>query len=267
MSRYIRSGEALLDQAEGVRKQLAALPETAGPRPLAAFAIEEAWARDFRRWYESVGRGLYRYLHDQFLDVLPILANGLPPDTGKPRHHIGVDNGEEWLGVTVDELKTFQNALGVKRSVAAVAPTAARFEELHASGLVDEDVIVDHVKEMVAPRTPRQLANAIAAAKELTEATLRAALDRLDQTYSHRDGLPMLMTRWRDAVRALAPPGPEGAPSLDAALAAIGDLCRSSRDGGMSTVAGTAAPRILPVLRLAMRGSLQTPPRRAFVSS
>lgn len=85
-------------------------------------------------------------------------------------------------------------------------------------------VVADHEKDMRAPRTPKQLANAIGAAKELTEATLRAALDRLAQSYRVSDSLPTLMRKWRDAVGKLAPPDPLGADALDKALVALANL-------------------------------------------
>jgi hypothetical protein len=48
---------------------------------------------------------------------------------------------------------------------------------------------------MLSPRTPRQLADAVGSAKELTEATLRAALDRLEVTYRSGDDRPTLMKK------------------------------------------------------------------------
>lgn len=104
---------------------------------------------------------------------------GLPPDDGKPRHTVALANGVAWLKEALKQLRELQAALGTRRGVVKAAPLAARFEELHASGLVGDQVIGDHAKEMLAPRTPKQLYSAIGSAKELAEATLRAALDRL----------------------------------------------------------------------------------------
>jgi hypothetical protein len=59
---------------------------------------------------------------------------------------------------------------------------------------------------MLSPRTARQLSNAIGSAKELTEATLRASLDRLGQTYTKSDDLGTLMRKWRVAVADKASP-------------------------------------------------------------
>jgi hypothetical protein len=112
----------------------------------------------------------------------------------------------------------------VRRGVATTAPAPARFEELHASGLVGEKVIDDHAREMLSPHTPKQLYNAIGSAKELTEATLRAALDRLGESHRQRDDLPILMKKWRRAIGTLAPPGSEGEATLDKAQAALANL-------------------------------------------
>lgn len=220
---YINRGEDLLDQAIGVRKQVAA-EEARQPKSLIAFAIEADWAKDVRRWFINARYRLERYLQDQMEEYLPVLTLGLPPDTGKPRHWIGLDNGEPWLRNAVEELREFRGVLGVRRNVAEVGPAPARFEELHASGLVAANVINDRAKEMLAPHTPRQLYNAIGSAKALTEATLRAALERLGEPYKNRDDLPALMKKWRAAVGKLAPPDPEGEATLDLAHNALANL-------------------------------------------
>lgn len=218
MTRLIKGAEELLDQAVGTRNRIAADPES-----VMALALEMAWVKDVRRWFGTAGPTMGRYLQEQH-DILPVIANGLPPDTGKPRHRIGLENGEPWLRKALEELRALQVVLGVRRGVATAAPAPARFEELHASGLVAEKVINDHAKEMRSPRTPRQLHNAIGSAKELTEATLRAALDRLEESYGRSDDLPSLMKRWRKAVGRLAPPDPEGEAMLDKAQAALANL-------------------------------------------
>src|SRR5262249_25546051 len=137
LRRYISSAEDLLDQVAGVRKRVAA----AAARPMWAYGIEEEWTKDFRRWFRTAQRGVAPYLQEQCEDVLPTLAYGLPPDDGKPRHAIGLDNGEPWLRHAVEELQGLQAALGVRRDVATALPAPARFQELHSSGLVAEKVI------------------------------------------------------------------------------------------------------------------------------
>lgn len=189
-----------------------------------ALLIESEWADQVRRWFNTARRGMGRYLQDQLEEVMPVLALGLPPPTGKPRHGVGLDNGEPWLREALEELQALQAALGVRRGVAKTAPAPARLEELHASGLVAEKVIDDHAKEMLSPRTPKQIYDAIGSAKELTEATLRAALERLGEPYGSGNDLPRLMKKWRKAVGELAPPDPAGRETLDKAQAALANL-------------------------------------------
>lgn len=222
VARYIASGDELLDQAVGVRRRLEAEADR-DSHSLAKFVIEDQWASALRRWARNAQRGLGPYLQDQTA-VLAAIAWGLPPETGKPRHHIDLDRGEDWLTRALEELRTFQAMLGVRRNVAAVAPAPARFEELHASGLIDAPVIDGYAKSMLAPNTPKQLLDAIGAAKELTEAVLRASLARLDVKYGKTDDLPKLMKLWRSAVGTIAPPDPSGVGHLDRAQAALGNL-------------------------------------------
>jgi hypothetical protein len=222
LTRYVGKADELIAQATGARKRIeAASDHPAGE--IFAIAIEDEWAYDFRRWFKTARNGVAKYLQDEFPDALPILAAGLPPASGKPRHAVGLDNGEPWLREARDELAELRAQLGVRRDVAKPEPPG-RFAELLASGLVEPAVIDDYANEMRAPRTPRQLANAIGAAKELMEATLRAALDRLGESYGRRDDLQALMRKWRGATAATAPPDPRGQDSLDKAEAGLSTL-------------------------------------------
>jgi hypothetical protein len=109
LTRSIRSGEELLAQVEGTRNRMKLVDESD------ALVIDQGWERDFRRWFNATGRSLAKYLQDQLAE-LPLLSDGLPPDDGKPRHSIGIENGEEWLSKTLDEL----------RALAAEFPPLAR---------------------------------------------------------------------------------------------------------------------------------------------
>jgi hypothetical protein len=221
LARSVKRGEELLDQAVGVRNRVGEA-RAAGAEPWeTALYIEHPWVKDVRRFFENTQKAMGEYLQEQFPKVLGVLARGLPPPTGKPRHALGLGNLEPWLRHALEELQQVQAVLGVSRRVAAGAPAPARFEELHASGLVDEKVIADHEKVMRSPRTPKQLSDAIGSAKELTEATLRAALDRLDLSYKSGDGLPMLMKKWRTAIGSRASPDPRGEEALRRALASL----------------------------------------------
>jgi hypothetical protein len=122
IARSIRSGEDLLAQTEGARNRMSVV----GAREAASF-IEQEWERDFRRWFNRTGKALQQYLQEQLPgvprglrpdtdpaggDLFPVLGAGLPPDDGKPRHGIGIDNGEKWLSATLDELRELQSVLG-----------------------------------------------------------------------------------------------------------------------------------------------------------
>src|SRR5215208_401793 len=106
VARYLQGAEELLDQAVGVRNQMAALTEDHAS--LAALSIETEWEKDVRRWFSVGRRGMKRYLHQQLEDMIPVLALGLPPDTGKPRHRIALDNGVPWLKKAREELQELQ---------------------------------------------------------------------------------------------------------------------------------------------------------------
>jgi hypothetical protein len=122
LARSIRSGEDLLAQTQGARNRMR-LAGSSGD----ALLIEKEWEQNFRRWFNRTGAALAQYLQEQLVRVprglradtdsggeglLPVLGAGLPPDDGKPRHSIGIDNGEEWLSKTLDELHELESALG-----------------------------------------------------------------------------------------------------------------------------------------------------------
>jgi hypothetical protein len=152
------------------------------------------------------------YLQEQFSNVLPTLAGGLPFEASK------LDDGKSWLRKTVDQLQQMQTALGVQRAIETSPPAPTRFSELLGSGLVDPKVVNDHAKSMTTTlRTAKQLSDAIGAAKELTEATLRGALDQLGKPPRTREDLPTLMKTWRVAIGQAAP-SQSGADVLARAL-------------------------------------------------
>lgn len=219
---YISRARDLLDQAEGVRKRMASAP--GGERSLVAFAAQHEWTNDVGRWRGNVIHSMQRHLAEEVERTLPKLTAAWPPDTGKPRHTRNIEWVEPWLRHALDELLALREALGVSRNVAAVSPPSARFAELRASGLVDAAVIDGHAKDMYEPKTAKQLADAIGAAKELTEATLRVALDRLGVAWGRGDELSVLMKKWRKAVAAVAPPDPAAQGMLDSAQSALGNL-------------------------------------------
>ena len=222
LRRHIARGRDLLDRLEGLRRVIEArdYPSTS----LMAYLHEAEWTDDVERWRGTVGRAVHRHLADKADALLPTLTSAWPPATGKPRHARRIGWVEPWLHEALQELESLLEQLGISRNVASVSPPSAQFAELIASGLVDRQVIDACAKDMQNPRTPKQLADAIGAAKELTEATLRAALDRLGQQWSPRDDMNQLMKSWRRRVDAIAAPDPSTHKTLDNALAALGNV-------------------------------------------
>lgn len=223
LARYINRGEELLDEAQGVRRRMEAMSESQR-KSLDTWVAEQAWVEDVKRWRWNGRSVMRRALGEAAEEEVPVFLEPLPPETGKPRHTMRVSNMEPWLREALGDLRSLQARIGVSRNVTAVSPASGRFEELRASGLVASDVVDGYAREMTGPRTPKQLYDAIGAAKELTEATLRVALARLGESYAKTDDLPRLMKLWRKAAGTLAPPDPAGAATLDRAQAALAGL-------------------------------------------
>lgn len=97
----------MLAQSEGVQKRMEEVPD-GWERSL----IESEWASSFRKWFDTTRRGIGPYLQEQFKEVLRVFFYGLPPDSGKPRHWIGLENGVPWLEHALDELRELQTSLG-----------------------------------------------------------------------------------------------------------------------------------------------------------
>jgi hypothetical protein len=213
LARYIKSGNAVIDESLKIRQGIL-------DAELLAELLIFSWDSP-QRWYSTTRHGLSKYLHG-VEEVLPVLCAGVPSRKPKePREPPGIkrepahslkelDTWVSWLSAARDELRELQSVIGVRRGIAPTPVTAARFEELLASGLVDHQVIEDHARDMCGPRTPKQLATAIGAAKELTEATLRAAIDHCGESWKSGDDLGMLMKTWRNAMHEKGCPRPRG---------------------------------------------------------
>jgi hypothetical protein len=112
LARYIKNGEELLDQADGVQKRMDDVPKDQGNAEYRRSLISGEWGDRFRKWFTTARPGMGQYLQDQYEDVLPVLSHGPPPDTGKPRHWIGLENGVPWLQQALDEMREMESALG-----------------------------------------------------------------------------------------------------------------------------------------------------------
>lgn len=223
LARYVERADELLDQAIGVRRQMEAMG--VDDLVFASLFVGSDWGQEVSRWRTSVIRGLGKYLHEQSEGLLPLTSSWPRDEEGRGVPFLTVVEGEPWLVAARAELSSLQDLMGVRRSIASATP-ATRFTELRASGLVGEKMIADHEQAMVRHRTPRQLTLAIGSAKEITEAVLRAALDRLGVDWRTGEELTDLMKKWRRAVESVAAPHPESRQKLDQAQAALGNVIR-----------------------------------------
>ena len=221
LARQVARGRDLQGQLLGVKNLMPEGPNS--QKTLLASArrrfAREPWIRDVQRWRVSVNGSLRRHLAEQATKVCPTTTAGGPTEA-----RMSVTFLEPWLEEAIAELDSLRGSLGVRRNVAAAAPRTTSFAELVASGLVDVRLIDAKARDMRDPRTPKQLSDAIDAAKELTEATLKASLDRLQVARGQKDDLPLLMKKWRRRVDELSAPGGAAKDDLDLARSALTNL-------------------------------------------
>lgn len=222
--RYLRQslqrGGDLLDEAQGIRAREANLEKVKNEterlvrRSLAEFAADYEWYDRVARWNGNVERALHRHLVTAAREAAPAVL--LPsPKRGE------LEAWEGWLRAQLEDVRRLLDRLGASRDVQRLIPIKVRLDELRASGLVEVQVVDDYVRTMEHMRTPKQLRDCIGAAKEVVEATLRGALERLGERWEKRDDLPALMKKWRRAVRADAAPDAEGRDALEGALVGL----------------------------------------------
>lgn len=250
LGQHVQRAHSLLSEAEGVRNRIAKeAAKGKGNETLVVYALGQEWTEKALRWRKNVGKFVLAHLGEQTEELLPILTTPLPPDTGKPRHEKTIENMEPWLQDVVAELVELQGALGVSRNVASVTPPGARFAELSASGLVDQNVIDAHARDLKDPKRPKQLADAIGAAKELTEATLRGALDRMGEPWTKADDFPRLMKKWRQATGAAASPDLTAKASFNKAQSALSSVVQFLAEWRNAYGSGHGKPKFPPGLR------------------
>jgi hypothetical protein len=102
----------------------------------------------------------------------------------------------------------------VKKQQKALAARSVRLDELWTSALLDPQLMLSYEQRMSTIGTPRGAVVAIGAAKELVEATLKAALHRLNQPAPPpSEDFQKIAKRVRDALRRQFPqaaPDPYG---------------------------------------------------------
>jgi hypothetical protein len=253
LSRQIAAGEHLLDELEGLRKASAVRPKHLGKRTVERQAVTLIghsrlweWEQRVDRWWKNIIRAASRQLADQVKTHVPHLSTRWDHDFSKRGLTDETPRVEVWLRVALDELRVLRALLGVRRNLSVTTP--GMFDELRASGLVEQDVIDGWSKDVASPRTPKQLADAIGASKEVVEATLRSALDRLQVPWKRTDSLQQLMRKWRD-VASPTTLDAAGAQQLDQALAALGNLLAFLAEWRNAYGRGHGHPRYAPGLR------------------
>ena len=218
----LKAGDDLLDQVDGARARMKA--SRAGKKPgtfefdLDSFLLADEWGKRLDSWSRSVARNLVQHLPEDAERAAPAFFPASRPKEPSLDHHEGRMRGE------VADLRALVDRLGTRRDVQRVAPSGIRLDELRASGLVDDRVIEAAARKMERTATVQQRRDCIGAAKEIAEATLRGALDRLDVSWRRRDDLPMLMKTWRTAVKDVAPPGPAARESFDKVQMTLSNL-------------------------------------------
>lgn len=186
LRRRLKSGQDLLDHLESARSQIKPVPPEASRLALALY-MNPPWIDDvqqsFGRWVRENHRMLTRYLGDGIETLGKTKFKGR--DTWKtPEEHL--EYFEDRINYERDELQRVLDRVPPP-GPAKVREPQDRFEELRRSGMIEESVLNSYVRRMSRTRTKAQISDAIGAAKELMEATMRGALDLLDVSYPDDD--------------------------------------------------------------------------------
>ena len=128
-----------------------------------------------------------------------------------PSAHL--DQLETYLETDLAILNHLVLTIPAKKQRDAVAVRSVRLDELWTSALLDPQLMLSYEQRMSAIGTPRNAVVAIGAAKELVEATLKAALQRLKQPApAPSEDFQKIAKRVRDALRRQFP---EAAPDAE----------------------------------------------------
>jgi hypothetical protein len=120
---------------------------------------------------------------------------------------------ETYIQTDLATLSHLVLTIPAKKQLEAVAARSVRLDELWASALLDRQLMLSYEKRMSAVDTPRTALEAIGAAKELVEAALKAALQRLKQPAPPpNEDFQAIAKRVRAALRHRFP---EAAPDHD----------------------------------------------------
>lgn len=203
LGQRIKGGKDLLKEIEGSRLLLPSEPQSDRPRSLTEFAREhEAVERIERRyvnWLKGNRNLLNRYLANAAEGYLPQVLSAR-----RRKEQLAAD----WLDAVEQEIATQLGAFGaligalpVRRGLDQKSPRQVRLEELQSSNLLAPEMLSALVDRMSRLGRRRRLPGAIAAAKELVEATMKAALGALGEAPAgKREKLPQLEKRLRVAL-------------------------------------------------------------------
>ncbi len=124
-----------------------------------------------------------------------------------------LDQLETYLQKDLATLSHLVLTIPDKKQRDAVAVRSVRLDELWTSALLDPQLMLSYEQRLSTIGTPRSAVVAIGASKELVEATLKAALQRLNQPAPPpNEDFQKIAKRVRDALRRQFP---EAAPDAD----------------------------------------------------
>ena len=245
--RQVQRGSDLLGQLEGARARLA-VTKRGGEASLAGFMIVEESYPAIRSWARASRRMLETHVGSSEAQGFPIISR-----QHNHTHATELDQFSVFVKNRILGLQELCDRIRVRRNVDRVAPLGIRLDELRDSNLVDIDLLSNLEAKMKLSMTPRNLRDAIGAAKEVTEATLRAVLELTESiTVEGIWNLPQLAKAVRDSLRRraaeVAPSAGEydGVDRLQAGLANIIQTLAEIRNEHGS---GHGRPRLAKGLR------------------
>lgn len=173
----IRAGMHLLDECEGGRLRLAPATDTGLRAQLENFSVVETLAGRTDRWYRENRALVATHLGADGADQWP---TSVRTERGAP-HAARLEEARSWIEADLLVLRQILSRVPARRALDPVAPTAVRLDELWNAGLLDPEVLRSYEQRMSGIGSRQKAPVAIGAAKELVEATLKAALERLDE--------------------------------------------------------------------------------------
>jgi hypothetical protein len=217
-------GKHLLDELAGARQSIEdSAPQNRADRPpghvhavISAIAAEMDAARvldpiDTRAI--SWGRANRTLVEIHLGPAAKGMFGSIRLDARRDSPSARVDQLETYLQTDLATLGHLILAIPAKKQREAVAARSVRLDELWTSALLDPQLMLSYEQRLSTIGTPRSAVVAIGAAKELVEATLKAALQRLHQPAPPpSEDFQRIAKRVRDALRQQFP---QAAPDAD----------------------------------------------------